>query len=165
MGLAQAIKALAGGDNPAALGKRVRRPGVATDLAAAAPTTVNLFQISAGDILLTGIYGKVTTIIGAVGATTIHLDIVPTGGVSQVLCTATAINTDAVNSIYTIDGNPATALAVGAGLGMGRYQFVNPVILVPGIIGLIVSVSVNTGVIDWVLHYVPLDTDSRVAPV
>lgn len=163
MGLGAMVKGLAGGGNPAALGDRVYRAGLAADLTGLG--TVNLFQISGGDVLLAGIYGKVTTQIGAVGATTIQLDLVPTGGASGVLCVAVAINTDVVNTIYTITGDVAVGMDVGTSIGVGHYQETNTMVLVPGIIGMIVAVSVNTGVIDWTLHYVPLDTDSKVNPL
>lgn len=162
MGLAAQIKGLAGGSLPAALGHRVRRPGVATDLAAVA--TVNIFTVSGGDILLTHIYGIVT--VGPIGAglTTLDLQHTPTGGVATAMCAASAaINTDAVNTIYTITGAVAGAMVASAGLGVGVASMVtNMQVLVPGIILLNVAVAVNTGTIDWILHYVPLDTDSRV---
>jgi len=167
MGLASMIKGLAGGSTPAQLGHRVRRVGLAADLTAVA--TLNLFQVSGGDVLITGFYGKVTTVIGG-GAATLILNHTPTGGAANAMCaTSISIAADPVNTIYTWDGTLAGVLqplgvgAVGVGNCVASFA-TSEVIIVPGIMGLAVAV-VSTGVIDWILHYVPLDTDSVVVAV
>ena len=156
-----------GGEAPAALGHRVRRAGLAADLTAVA--TVNLFQVIGGDVMLTGFYGKVTTLIGG-GAATLILNHTPTGGAANAMCTTSiSIAADAVNTLYTWDGTLAGVLqplgvaAVGVGNNVASFSAGN-VIVVPGIIGLAVAV-VSTGVIDWVLHYIPLNTHCRVIAV
>ncbi|GAI52753.1 unnamed protein product, partial [marine sediment metagenome] len=47
-----------------------------------------------------------------------------------------------------------------ASFGKANYQ-----ILVPGVISITSTVAATAGVVDWVLHYVPLDTDSVVIPL
>ena len=132
----------------------IRRDGLAADLTAVA--TVNIFQVAGGDIVLNGIHGKVTTVIGAAVGTTIQLNHTPTAGAAQVLCLASAaITNGAVNTIYTITGAVGVAMTVGL-IGVGVYELTNRLVLVPGIIGLVVAVLANTGVIDWTLDYTPL---------
>jgi len=140
--------------------RRLRRAGLAADLTALA--TVNIFQVADGDIVLNGIHGKVTTVIGAGAGTTIQLNHTPTAGAAQVLCLASAaITGGAVNTIYTITGAVGVAMTVGM-IGVGVYQITNRLVLVPGIIGLVVAVLVNTGVIDWYLNYTPLTPAASV---
>lgn len=150
------------------LGRRVRRVGLAADLTAVA--TVNLFQVSGGDVMLTSFYGKVTVLIGG-GAATLILNHTPTGGAANAMCaTSISIAADPVNTIYAWDGTLAGVLqplgvaAVGVGNCVASFSVSGGVILVPGITGLAVAV-VSTGVIDWILHYIPLDTDSRINPL
>lgn len=164
MGLASRVNALASGG---VLGTRVRRVGLAADLTAVA--TFNIFQVSGGDVLLTGFYGKVTTVIGA-GAATLILTHTPTGGAANAMCTTSiSIAADAVDTIYTWNGalagvlQPLGVAAVGVGNCVASFATAFN-ILVPGIMGVAVAV-VSTGVIDWILHYIPLDTDSVVVPV
>jgi len=164
MSLAQDIKELFGGENPAALGRRVRRAGLAADLTAVA--TFNIFQVIGGDVMLTGFYGKVTTVIGG-GAATLIVTHTPTGGAANAMCaTSISIAADAVNTLYTWDGTLAGVLqplgvaAVGVGNNVASFSAGNNIV-VPGIIGIAVAVA-STGVIDWILHYIPLDTRCRV---
>lgn len=170
MGFASALKGLEAGE--AALGRRVYRPGVATDLGAIAANdpVVNLFRVSVGNVMLTMIYGKVTTDIGA-GIIEIQLwhtpDAGPGAATPAALCIDSAVITgDLADTIYTITGGVGDALTIGAGLGVAVASFcTNRLILVPGIIGLGVEEATSTGIIDWTLHYVPLRLDARVAPL
>ena len=170
MGLGHDVGALAGYAKPAALGHRVRRYGQAwgTDLGTAA---WDIFTITGGDILVTSLYGIVTTLIAG-GAPVPRIQFTPTAGAAPALtpmCAAAAdIIADAIDTIYTWDGTiagqlaPAGVASVGvgyAGMEVG-YQ-----VLVPGVISITDADNNATGgVIDWILHYVPLDTDSRVVP-
>lgn len=169
MGFASELKGLEAGE--AALGRRVYRPGLTTDLAAIAANApvVNLFRITVGNVLITHIYGIVTTGIG-VGATEIELWHTPAAGPGAAtptnLCTDSAsIANAAVNRIYTIDGSLG-GMTTSVGLGVGVASFgTNMLYLVPGIIALGVEEATNTGIIDWILHYVPLRLDARVSPL
>lgn len=161
MSLSSQIKDLYGG--VAALGIRVKRTGLATDLTALA--NVNLFQITGGDILVVQLYGKVTTVIGAAN-TTLRIQATPTGGaITPMSAASAAINADAVDTIYSITGAIAAAVAISAGLGVGVGQLTNFLIVVPGVIQLTVGAFVTTGVIDWTLSYIPLDEACQVAAV
>lgn len=161
MSLAQKVNGLGGSDIPAALGHQTVRLG-AGDLAAV--DEVELFTVIGGDILLTALYGLVTTPIGAVGATTIQLWHTPTLGAGQVdLCAVSAsISGDIAGTFYTITGAHGDGVVIGTGTeGVGVASFAtNMVILVPGVISLDVAVSENTGTIQWVIHWIPLDEQS-----
>lgn len=169
-GLGSGVKGLADFGNPAALGRRVRRYGraIADDLGLAA---FDLFEINAGDVMLTNLYGIVTTLIA--GAATPQLQFTPdsnAGGITPMCAIITPTgnwDTDAVDTIYCWDGTVAGNLDPATGVGIGIASFgTNFQILAPGVISLTNAGDVCTaGVVDWVLHYVPLDTDSVVIPI
>jgi len=165
MGLGQTIRGLSGGVLPAALGHRTHRTGLAADLGTA-PSDVNLFRITGGPILLTSVYGKVTTVINGAGVL-IQLQHTPTGLAQEVLCAISlTIHPDAVDTIYTITGAVAVALAPSDQVGVSDASMAtNFLMLLPGIMNMEVTVATATGVIDWTIHWVPLDFDSRVAPL
>lgn len=163
MSLAQKVNGLGGSDIPAALGHQTVRLGTG-DLAAVAE--VELFHVIGGDILLTALYGLVTTIIGDTGATTIQLQHTPTiGEITVDLCGASAsIQEDIVGTFYTITGADGDGVVIGdttEGVGVASFA-TNMIILVPGIITLDVAVSENTGVIQWVFHWIPLNEQSEL---
>ena len=169
-GLGLGVKGLADFGNPAALGRRVRRYGqaLALDLGTAA---FNIFEINAGDIMLTSLYGIVTTAITSGGAPVPGLEFTPDSntpaGLTPMCLAAATIATDAIDTIYCWVGTVGGQLAPATGVGIGIASFgTNVQILAPGIISVTNAGDMCTaGVIDWVLHYVPLDTDSVVVPV
>ncbi len=153
------IAHLAGGVNPAALGRRVFREGAFADLDAV--ETVNLFRVSGGEVMITNMYGIVTTLIAA--ACTMGPVHTPTiGGVETDMAAISAsIATDAVNTVYGWDG--AITGQIGPdGVGIGVPFDANYQILVVGVIGLQVGVVATAGAIDWILHYIPLDPNAFV---
>jgi len=162
------VKGLAGFGNPAALGRRVRRFGqaIGTDLGTAA---WDIFEVNGGDILVTHLMGIVTTLIAG-GAPVPRIQFTPDGGGLTPMCAAAAdIITDAIDTIYTWDGAIASLLApAGVGsVGVGYTGMeVGYQVLVPGVISITdANAAATGGVIDWILHYVPLDTDSVVIPL
>lgn len=167
-GIGLGVKGLAGHGNPAALGRRVRRFGQAwgTDLGTAA---WDIFEINGGDILVTHLYGIVTTLIAG-GNPVPRIQFTPDGGGLTPMCLAAAdILADAIDTIYTWDGTIAGQLAPAgvASVGVGYTGMeVGPQVLIPGVIRITDADNNATGgVIDWIIHYVPLDTDSVVIPI
>lgn len=163
MSLAQKVNGLGGSDIPAALGHETVRLGTG-DLAAVAE--VDLFTVIGGDILLTGLYGIVTTALSA-DNTLIQLYYTPTIGAAQVdLCAIIGahIASDIAGTMYTITGAHGDAMATnGTTEGVIIASFAtNMVILVPGVISLNVSAFGNDGVIQWTLHWIPLSEQSDV---
>jgi hypothetical protein len=143
-------------------------PGLATDLAPATVGTT-LYTISGDPILVHYLFGVVSTVIGA-GLARPFLQLTCNaayGGTVVPMCALSAsIATDAVGTVYTWDGTAAglltpkavvgiksTAEATGVwGPATGAGDFI---ILVPGIIQIVNTVSAVTGVIDWYLGYEP----------
>jgi len=129
-----------------ALGRRVEK-----STGTLAATTVPLFTIAGGEVLVTSIYGKVTTAITV--ANSYKLQHNPTTGTTNDLVAATDIGTTdtPAGDVLTFDGVRASSIVRGGG-GIVAHG--------PGIVlqtGQVESVSAGTdGVILWVVTWVPL---------
>jgi len=103
----------------------------------------------------------------AAANTLIQLHHTPAIGLAQVdLCAIIGahIGADIAGTIYSITGDHTVALATDAtfeGVAVGSFG-TNLDILVPGVISMDVTAFGNTGVIEWVLHWIPLNPLSRV---
>lgn len=152
--------------------KRIRRPGVVTELGPGFPLVLNLFNVP-NEILLIGLYGIVTA-QKAAAAQTLRLGLLVTGGVEAFLCAASGNTTgDVVGRIYTISGL-STDTMIDAPVvdvaGINRWQsgttgiaIGNPLILVGGVLRLTTAAAAdNAGAIDWYLYYQPLADNSVV---
>lgn len=117
-----------------------------------AATTVDLFVVAGGEVLITAMYGKVTTSITV--ANSYKLIVAPTTGATQDLCAATDIgSTDTVAGTLLSFGLDTTT-APRKLLSIGYAQ---ALVNVPIPIGKIQSVSAGTdGVITWYVTWVPL---------
>lgn len=117
-----------------------------------AVTTVDLFVVAGGEVLITAMYGKVTTSITV--ANSYKLIVAPTTGATQDLCAATDIgSTDTVAGTLLSFGLDTTT-APRKLLSIGYAQ---ALVNVPIPIGKIQSVSAGTdGVITWYVTWVPL---------
>ena len=121
-------------------------------------TTGNLFTITGGRILLTGVLGEVTTVIET-QANNAKLVFDPTITGSNVdLCANLNISADVVGSLYTITGTAANAMVDG----LGVVAMASPWVLQAGAIALTCSAS-NTGQVKWKIWYMPLDAGVTVA--
>lgn len=123
-----------------------------------AATTVALFTIATGEVLITALWGKVTTAITV--ANSYKLQMNPTTGDTQDLCAATDIGTTdtAAGTLLTFGLSTTTAPPKLMSVGYGS-ALVNSVLP----IGQIESVSAGTdGVITWYLTYIPLTTGATV---
>jgi hypothetical protein len=117
-----------------------------------AATTVDLFVIANGEVMITSLWGKVTTSITV--ANSYKLQIAPTTGATQDLCAATDIGTTdtTAGTLLTFGLDTTTAprklMSIGYGVALGPS---------PCPIGKIQSVSAGTdGVITWYCTWVPL---------
>lgn len=122
--------------------------------------TSTIFTVTGGRILVTGLYGKVTTVIAG---TTPSAKIVstPTTGTAVDVSSATAITGKEVGALIGLAGTVGTALNVqNAGAGAGLPS---PVVIPVGAVGVNVSAADATGAIQWQLTYVPLDDGASVA--
>lgn len=117
-----------------------------------AATTVPLFTIAGGEVLVTAIYGRVTTAITV--ANSYKLQHNPTTGTTNDLVAATDIGTTdtPAGDILTFDGVRASSIVRGGGgANLGNA---NGLVLQTGQVE---SVSGGTdGVILWVVTWVPL---------
>jgi hypothetical protein len=117
-----------------------------------AASTVALFTVSGGKVLLTSIVGEVTTAITV--ANSYKLQHNPTTGTTKDLCAATDIGTTdtPAGNLLSFQGLTGDSILTGPGAVPTLKQ---PIALTAGQIE---SVSAGTdGVILWVVTYVPLD--------
>jgi hypothetical protein len=117
-----------------------------------AATTVDLFVVAGGEVMITALWGKVTTAITV--ANSYKLQVAPTTGATQDLCAATDIGTtDTVaGTLLTFGLDTTTAPRKLMSIGYSQ-ALVN----VPITVGKIQSVSAGTdGVIVWACTWVPL---------
>lgn len=123
-----------------------------------AASTVALFTVAGGEVLVTSMYGKVTTAITV--ANSYKLQFNPTSGSTNDLFAATDIGTTdtPAGDILTFDGIRASSLVRGGGGAV--LGNANGIVLQAGQIE---SVSAGTdGVILWVVTYVPLTTGATL---
>lgn len=124
-----------------------------------------IFTITGGRVLVIGLVGEVTTVIGTGTTPDLKIKFNPTATGSDFdLCTAVSISDDAVGQAYTIAGDVETpgALLVGGSVGQANPVFAKPLMLPEGDIEIDMDESV-TGSVAWDLIYVPLDNGASVA--
>jgi hypothetical protein len=124
-----------------------------------ATTTETIFTISGGRILLKALIGEVTTAIQA-QACNLSVNIDSTAGAADVLASTLDIQSDAVGTFYSVEGD-GTALLVAE--GNGTTCLGNGTILADGIVTITTSAT-NTGSVKWDLYYLPLDPTAYVVP-
>jgi hypothetical protein len=123
-----------------------------------ASTTGALFNITVGRVLLTAIFGQVTTVIQT-QACNARLVADPTVTGSNVdLCADLNITALAVGSLLSMTGLASDALFAG----LAVRSMINRVILPPGALSLTTSAT-NTGHVAWKMFYMPLDDGATVA--
>lgn len=119
-----------------------------------AATTVALFTIAGGEVLVTSIYGRVTTTITVANSYKLQHNPTASGATTNDLVAATDIGTTdtPAGDILTFDGVRASSIVRGGGgANLGNA---NGLVLQSGQIE---SVSAGTdGVILWVVTWVPL---------
>jgi hypothetical protein len=137
------------------LGRRVQ--GKTSTVAGAG--THQLFTVAGGEVLITSLYGKVTTAItGATGTYALQVD--PTAGDTDTVVTATALG--------------ATDVTVGTLLGVrdqgdGTTDFapgqfaLSGLVVAAGEIELVAADATADGVIEWYATYVPLTDGATLA--
>lgn len=138
-------------------GSKVERPTAALPQTAAGA----LFTITGGRILLTGLIGEVTTVIQTQANNT-KLTFDPTdAGATQDLCAVLDISADAVGTMYSLTGTPATAMQDGLNFLSPNKLLAQAPIIKPGSILLDCAAS-NTGSVKWTAFWVPVDATARL---
>lgn len=132
---------------------------VARSTGTLAATTVPIFTVAGGQVLVTSCYGIVTTTVTVANSYRLQFNPTAAAVATADLFAATDIGTtdSPAGSLLLFDGTRTSTLLIGA----GTKGFA-----VPGLVlqpGQIESVSAGTdGVINWVLTYVPLDDGATV---
>lgn len=120
-----------------------------------AATTIPLFTVAGGLVVVTAIVGRVTTAITV--ANSYKLQHNPTAGTTVDLCTATDIGTT-----DTVVGEILVAKK-GSALAVGAAAITDPLIMETGQIE---SVSAGTdGVIKWYVTWCPLEDGATLVAV
>lgn len=118
-----------------------------------------LFTISGGPVLITALWGQVTTVIQTQACNT-KLKLNPSAtGADQDLCAVLDISADAVGEIYSITGTVGDAMA--SDLLIGNVALQDPLLLSEGDIELDCAAS-NTGSVKWGLFYIPAEAGASV---
>jgi hypothetical protein len=123
--------------------------------------TATLFTVSGGAVLVTALFGKVTT---ACGATVTTLTLGDSVGGAATIATATAITSAAAGTLLA--PNPSAG-AAGA-LLVKTVPFVSyvPLAISPFLLAANVTWTTNandTGQVAWYLWYMPIDFDASVS--
>lgn len=137
--------------------RRVKRAAAALPQAAQAA----LFNVRGGRVRIDQIYGRFTA---AADATITNLSLVanPTTGADVALCAATAITSQAAESIAGITGTLASALQLSAGGAIVGQA--DPVIVKDGTIDALTSAANAAARVEWICLYTPLDPGANVTP-
>lgn len=127
--------------------------------------TQTVFTISAGRILITALYGLVTTIIGGTTPAAKYVA-TPTTGSANDMCTALTITGDEVGMMWALPSAVGSAL-IGAAAAGKSGSVSGPggwcgQIVAPGTIGFNDSAADATGAVIHTLYYVPIDDAARV---
>jgi hypothetical protein len=138
------------------LGIRVDRAAVV-----AASGTNNIFTVTTGRVLLTGLLGEQTTLNDATASTLqiSHLRTDVTTPVATVLSIASASTANATaGTMYSLPAAVGTALVTSVNnsaqiLGLQPWG----IVLTVGGLRLVVGVGATTGLIKWSVWYIPLD--------
>lgn len=129
----------------------------------------DIFLVTGGLVLVTSIVGIVTTVLG--GAANLNLTHTPTGGSAGDLSAATAVDTDAVGTIYTISGVAADLMSVQAvagvtvpnvTFGLNLFQAAGGLVLPAGALKQKTSAA-QTGAVKWHCTWVPIEAGAALA--
>lgn len=150
------IARIAGASVNTVLGTRVQRATAALP----ASTAEALFTIATGNVLVTALYGEVTTIIQNQANNT-KITVNPTTGTSADIAAALDIANDEAGTLYVVEGDGSALGGGTAGTGFGAIGSFTPFIVPVGTIDLDCAAT-NTGSIAWTCHYVPLDDSATV---
>ncbi len=139
------------------LGRYVQ--GKTSNITAGGPATYQLFTVTGGEVLITALWGKVTTSITTDGET-LNIQLDPTTGDTDVWVAATDLGTTdtlAGDILGVVDNDTATP-----DFSPNRQPLMNYVATTGEIESVVVTSSSN-GVVEWYCTYVPLTAGASVA--
>ena len=106
-----------------------------------------------GDVLITGLVGKITT---ASGANACSWSVNPTAGTTTSICAALDINPAIVGDLLGITGVVATAMTYGGAV----VNIMQPLAVAEGTIDFIMAAA--DGATSWSIFYIPLSDGASV---
>lgn len=129
---------------------------VASPSGAFAADTRTIFTVAGGEVLITGLYGKVTTAITV--ANTVKLQSNPTTGDTADLCTATDIGTTdtAAGTLLGFLIDPDDTAATAPDIVKGGGRMLEGVLMPVGDIEMVVTGTSPDGAVTWYATWVPL---------
>lgn len=138
------------------LGRYVQ--GQTADITTNGPKTYSLFAVAGGEVLITALWGKVTTSI-TTDSESLNLQMHPTTGDTTVVVTATTLGTT-----DTVAGDILGVTASTLVPATGFKAFGQPVrfIASTGQIESVVVTSSSNGVVAWYCTYIPLTSGATV---
>lgn len=126
--------------------------GKTQNITSGGAATYQLFTVAGGEVLITALWGKVTTAVTV--ANTVNLQTDPTTGDTVVVVTATDLGTTDTAAGTTIgvvdDDTDATV-----DFGKGQYALRN-LVVTTGEVESVVTGTTPDGVIEWYCTWVPL---------
>lgn len=123
-----------------------------------ATTTMTLFTVTGGPVLVRDIFGIITTVVQTQANNT-KLTAVATGLTGVDLCAVLSITAAAVGTHLSITGTLANAMI--ASPNQTRIAQATPIVVGPGTI-LLDCAATNTGAAQWFLRYQPLSPGALV---
>ena len=146
------------------LGQRVDRAEAALPQGGAG-STLNLFNIVGGRVLMTSIIGEVGTVAIGVGPNNSKLKLDASTGSDRDLCADLDIDAYGIGEVLGITGiNTDTMIPPTPGYGSVEGMTV-PVVLQDGALALECDGGAILGKIKWTLHYIPIDDGAYVQAV
>lgn len=130
--------------------------------AATVPGTASqtIFTITGGRVLVTLLFGEVTTIIQS-QACNLKVTSAPTTGTAVDLASNLDINAKEAGTLFRVEGDGTALLGANAGAalsGIGHTSVIVPI----GVIR-ITTDATNTGATKWTAYWVPLDEGAVLA--
>lgn len=121
-----------------------------------AADTRTIFTIAGGEVMITALWGKVTTAITV--ADTVKLQMNPTTGDTKDLCTATDLGTNdtAVGTIVTFGVDPDDTAATAPDIVLGGGTALTGLVLTTGDVEQVTTGTNPDGAITWYCTWVPL---------
>ena len=164
-------------NTPRPIRRAARAAGVGGDWSPAA--NFNIFQITGGPVMVTGMFGWVRAVFAGANATPLP-SFTPAGGVANAFGVIAVAAAFALNTLLVWDGSlTAVSGVLRATPALGHNQshdsvgtaatsngWSTPITFIPGIISIVNGGAADaTGQVDWYITYIPLDPASQLVAV
>lgn len=123
-------------------------------------TTQDIFVVSGGFVLVTLLYGVVTTEIGAGTTPDLQVQHDPTTGTTIDVATDVVIASDEVGTLYYVEGDGTALIPISSGYGQAAAG--GGFFLPAGTLQIVTSES-TAGATRWEIFYFALDAGASIA--